>query len=113
MRTAYVYFAVGLIYGFGLGVLLDGSNMVNLTSVSLMGGLLILIPTLWWIESHAHTRRLAEWDRIRERGRYSFVLIWYVLLRGGIFSAVIMVRSLSPARIPRFRFAHRDRPPSP
>jgi hypothetical protein len=91
MRTAYVYFAVGLIYGFGLGVLLDESNMVNLTSLSLLVGLLILIPTLGWLESKTHHRRLAAWGRIRERGKFVFIGTWYLLLRGGIFSAVLML----------------------
>lgn len=91
MRTTYVFFAVGLIYGFGLGVLLDESNMINLTSISLMAGLLIFIPALWMIESRTHHRRLAAWSRIRERGKYFFILTWYVVLRGGIFSAILMI----------------------
>jgi hypothetical protein len=91
MRTAYAYFAVGLIYGFGLGVLLDESNLVNLTSLSLLIGSLILIPALGWLETRTHRRRIAAWGRIRETGKFAFIGTWYVLLRGGIFSGVLML----------------------
>jgi hypothetical protein len=99
MRTAYVYFAVGLIYGFGLGVLLEQSNLINLTSLSLLIGLLVLIPALGWLEARTHHRRLAAWGRIRERGKFIFIGMWYLVLRGGIFSAVLMLslRGTGPA----------------
>ena len=91
MRTGYMFFAVGLIYGFGLGVLLDQTNAVNLTSLSLLIGALFLVPAIGWLESRTHLRRLASWGRIREQGKFTFIGIWYILLRGGIFSAILMI----------------------
>jgi hypothetical protein len=90
MKTAYTNFAVGLLYGFGLGVLLDQASLVNLGTFSLLIAFLVVVPTIGWLESYNHRRRVENWPRIRQRGKFIFVLTRYVLLRGGIIAAVLM-----------------------
>ena len=90
MKTAYTNFAVGLLYGFGLGVLLDQASLVNETSFLLLLAFLIVVPALGWLESYNHRRRVEKWARIRQRGKLVFVLSRYMLLRGGIIAAVLM-----------------------
>lgn len=90
MNVSYTSFAVGLLYGFGLGVLLDQASLVNETSFSLLIAFLILVPTLGWLESYNHRRRVENWPRIQERGRIMFVLTRYVIIRGGIIAAILM-----------------------
>ena len=90
MKMSYANFAVGLLYGFGLGVILDHADLVNLTSLSLLLGGLILVPALGWIETRNHRRRMMKWKRIREVGRLQFIMLHYMLLRGGIFSLIVM-----------------------
>lgn len=90
MKSTYVNFAVGLLYGFGLGVLLDQASLVNATTFSLLIVFLALVPTLGWIESYNHRRRVDNWERIRRQGKFVFVLMRYVVLRGGIIAAILM-----------------------
>ena len=90
MKTAYTNFAVGLLYGFGLGVLLDQASLVNETSFLLLLAFLIVVPAVGWLESYNHRRRVENWARIQRHGRLVFVLTRYILLRGGIIAAVLM-----------------------
>jgi hypothetical protein len=90
MKMSYANFAVGLLYGFGLGVLLDQADFVNVTSFSLLLGGLILVPALGWLEARSHRRRMMDWGRIRERGKFIFIALHYVLFRGGIFALIMM-----------------------
>jgi hypothetical protein len=90
MKTAYTNFALGLLYGFGLGVLLDQASLVNLTSFSLLIAFLVLVPALGWLESYNHRRRVENWPRIQAQGKFRFVITRYVLLRGGIIAALLM-----------------------
>lgn len=91
MKMSYANFAVGLLYGFGLGVLLEHADLVNLTSFSLLLGGLILVPSLGWVETRAHRGRMMEWERIHEKGKFAFIALRYMLLRGGIFSLLVML----------------------
>ncbi len=99
MKISYANFAVGLLYGFGLGVILDHADLVNLTSFSLLLGGLVLVPLLGWLETQNHRRRMAHWEQFSRRGRLSFIALHYVLIRGLIFSAVMMfaLREYSPS----------------
>jgi hypothetical protein len=90
MKTAFVNFAVGTLYGFGLGVLLDQASLVNATSFSLLIAFLVLVPALGWLESYNHRRRVEKWERIRQQGRLIFVFTRYMVLRGGIIAAILM-----------------------
>jgi hypothetical protein len=90
MKLSYANFAVGLLYGFGLGVILEHADLVNLTTFSLLLGGLILVPALGWVETWSHLRRMTAWRQIREKGMISFVALRYMLLRGGIFSLLLM-----------------------
>ena len=90
MKTAYTNFALGLLYGFGLGVLLDQASLVNETTFLLLLAFLIVVPALGWLESYNHRRRVKNWARIQQQGRLVFVLTRYMLLRGGIIGAVLM-----------------------
>jgi hypothetical protein len=87
---SYVTFAVGVLYGFGLGVLLDQANLISVTSFSLLLVFLIVVPALVWLELRVHHRRVKNWARIQQGGRFMFVFGRYVLLRGGIITAVLM-----------------------
>jgi hypothetical protein len=91
MKTSYTNFAVGLLYGFGLGVLLDQASLVNATTFSLLIAFLVLVPALGWLESYNHRRRVKNWTRIRNQGKFLFVFTRYVLLRGGIMAAALML----------------------
>lgn len=90
MKTAYTNFAVGLLYGFGLGVLLDQASLVNATTFSLLIAFLVVVPAIGWLESYNHRRRVENWPKIQQQGRLVFVITRYVLLRGGIIAAVLM-----------------------
>lgn len=90
MKRVYSGFAIGLLYGFGLGVLLDKSSLVNVTSLSLLIGFLALVPALGWLETYTHRRRLENWPSIQRQGKFMFVLTRYVVLRGGIIAVVLM-----------------------
>lgn len=98
MNMAYVCFAVGLVYGFGLGVLLEQTSTVNATSFSFLLGTLILIPALGWIETRNHERRVANWEQIREKGKLIFILTRFVILRGAIIGTILVLflRSKAP-----------------
>ena len=91
MRIAYVYFAVGLVYGVGLGVLLVQSSMINLSVLSFMIGALLLIPALAWVETRSHQYYVSRWERIRDKGRFMFIFIQYVLVRGLILSTALVL----------------------
>jgi hypothetical protein len=99
MKTSYVNFAVGLLYGFGLGVLLDMSSLVTVSTFALLLAFLILIPALVWYESYSHRRRVERWPQIAKQGKLLFISTRYVILRGGILSVMLM-------------FALRDNPPT-
>ena len=91
MKTPYRFFAVGVLYGFGLGIILDTTNHVDATSISLLLAGLLIVPALGWLETYSHERRIADWQRIRAKGKSVFIVSRYVLLRGGIFSIVLML----------------------
>ncbi len=90
MRTTYTVFAVGLLYGFGLGVLLDAASLVNMTSFSLLIAFLVLVPALGQLESYNHRKRVENWARIQAQGKFMFIVSRYMLLRGGIIMTVLM-----------------------
>lgn len=90
MKMSYTSFAIGVLYGFGLGVLLDNADLVNMTSLSLLVVFLILVPSVGWLESRNHRRHIENWEQIRKRGKFMFVLTRYVLLRGGIVAAILI-----------------------
>jgi hypothetical protein len=90
MKMSYTTFAVGVLYGFGLGVLLDQTNLVSVTSFSLLLAFLVIVPTAVWLELQIHQQRIRNWARIQEGGRFMFVFGRYLLLRGGIASVVLM-----------------------
>jgi len=90
MKTSYLNFAVGLLYGFGLGVLLDKASLVNGTTFSILIIVLFVVPSLVWFESYTHRRRVEQWERIAKKGRSVFIIFWYVLIRGAVLSAILM-----------------------
>ncbi|MCX6134013.1 MAG: hypothetical protein NTU47_09400 [Ignavibacteriales bacterium] len=101
MKISYVTFAVGVLYGFGLGVLLDQANLVGPTSFSLLLAFLVVVPAAVWLEMYLHKRRVKNWVEIQEHGKFMFVFSRYLLLRGGIAATVLMyaLRKTGPAGI--------------
>ena len=53
-------------------------------------GLILFGVALYW-ETKARENRLANWNSIRIQGKVRFILIDYVLLRGGIVSLLILL----------------------
>jgi hypothetical protein len=98
MKISYVTFAVGVLYGFGLGVLLSQANLVGIASFSLLLLFLIIVPTLVWIEMQFHQFRKKNWEEIQHRGKFMFVFVRYMLLRGGTVAAVLMY--VLPGKVP-------------
>ena len=90
MKMSYATFAVGVLYGFGLGVILDQASLVGVVSFSLLLIFLIVVPALVWIEVRVHKRRVKDWANIQGRGKFMFVFGRYVVLRGGILAAALM-----------------------
>ncbi|HTY36337.1 MAG TPA: hypothetical protein VMH23_04450 [Bacteroidota bacterium] len=90
MKLSYATFAVGVIYGFGLGVILDKEDLVSVASFSLLIVFLLSVPAVVWYEMYAHRLRMSKWTRIRSQGKLLFVAGRYVLLRGGILVALLM-----------------------
>lgn len=101
MKISYATFAVGVLYGFGLGVLLDQANLVGLTSFSILLAFLVVIPAAVWLEMYLHKRRIKNWVKIQEHGKSMFVFGRYILFRGGIAAAVLMyaLRSRVPSAL--------------
>ena len=101
MKTSYLNFAVGLLYGFGLGVILDKASLVTASTFALLLVFLILVPALVWYESYSHRRRVEHWPQIEKQGKLLFIFTRYVILRGGILSGLLMIalRGNPPASV--------------
>jgi hypothetical protein len=52
---------------------------------------LIFIALIFYSEILAHKRRLLNWEKIRIQGKRRFILVDYVLLRGGIISTLLLL----------------------
>jgi hypothetical protein len=89
MKMSYMTFAVGALYGFGLGVLLSQANLVGIASFSLLLLFLIAVPTLVWVEMQLHQWRKKRWVQIQRSGKFMFVFGRYALLRGGVLAALL------------------------
>jgi hypothetical protein len=90
MKTAYTNFAVGVLYGFGLGVIVSQANLVSVASFSLLLAFLVGVPFIVWSEMYVHRLRRKNWAHIQEQGKFMFIFSRYVLMRGGIATAILL-----------------------
>ncbi len=51
----------------------------------------ILIGYIYYTETLAQKRRMLNWETIRSKGKVYFVLVEYVIYRGGIISVLIVL----------------------
>ncbi len=89
-RSRYLpilYILAGIVLGIFVGVSISRSWAILLLRIIAVG--LILTIALFWrrIESHAHKRCLDTWSMRRVRGRWSFILIQYLVVRGSLIFA--------------------------
>jgi hypothetical protein len=90
---AFGYIILGVIVGYGIGVT---SQSKGDTLLSLERLLILLIVTLtlglwFWFESGGRERRLKKWDKIRTGGKWRFIVIRYMIIRGILVLAFLFV----------------------
>jgi hypothetical protein len=74
--------------GFAIATYMDGQ--INFTAIKMQLIFLAAVGVLSYAEWEAQKKRVAQWATIRKKGRARFILMDFVLLRGGIFSAVLL-----------------------
>ncbi len=84
-----VYFFAGVALGIFVG--LSISRPWAVLVLRLIAGGIVLTIALFWrrIESYSQKHYLESWSAQRRRGRLSFVISQYVLLRGGLLSVAL------------------------
>jgi hypothetical protein len=78
----YLYFLFGVLCGFLLGSSLEPQTGVWVRRV--LAGIALCLVALFWrrTEAKSHRYHLEQWEELRLRGRWFFVITRYLLLRG-------------------------------
>jgi hypothetical protein len=63
---------------------------LTLTRILLIIGYLIALALWRWIEVRLHTHHTERWEYIRQQGKFGFVTIRYLILRGAILSLLFL-----------------------
>jgi hypothetical protein len=91
----YSHFVGGMIFGllsFCVLQRVDYSQPGKILFVALFAVLFFL----WrWMETRLHIHYFNIWERIRPNGRFNFIFVRYILLRGIVLSILFIVPSLS------------------
>ena len=97
-RFDYIYLLFGMLCGFLIGTTL-GQEWAIIVRRMLFVGAIMFIAFFWRrIESKAHNQHLAEWDEIEARGKWRFILMRYVVLRGIVLVVILIGPALSTLR---------------
>jgi hypothetical protein len=91
-KFEYLYLLFGILFGFLLGSSLDHETGVWVRR-GLSAGAILFVAFFWRrTESRAHQSHLEQWDDLRVRGKWYFILSRYLLVRG----IVLMVMFAGP-----------------
>jgi hypothetical protein len=93
-------FIAGAVFGFGLCLVMQQSGPVTLLRILPVISLGVVLMFLQWVEERTHGTLLEHWDEIRRKGKWSFIVTRYLLLRGGILLVVFLAPAY-PAFDPR------------
>ncbi len=91
----YAYFTVGVIFGFGLCMVMRQNAELTLSSYVKMLVFAILIPLIHWAEARTHRGHIIRWAEIRLLGKWNFVILRYILLRGIMVCAIFLGPNVS------------------
>jgi hypothetical protein len=89
MKKSYLIVYL-IVYALSFAVLYS-KHLTHLSDFRYGIVVLILIGTLFYSETLARNRRLNNWGEIRLQGKARFILMDYVVLRGGIISLLILL----------------------
>lgn len=89
-RNSYTYFGAGLVFGFTLCLLMQREGPITFTRLLPVVGYLVALFFWRWIEGRIHTHQTQRWQYIRRQGKFEFVMIRYVVLRGAILSLIFI-----------------------
>ena len=87
-RSAYLYLLIGAVAGFLLGSATATGWLNAANKVISVSAILSLAVFGKRVEREDHAKNIESWDQIRSHGMLHFVLLRYVLLRGGLLSIV-------------------------
>ncbi|HUI65703.1 MAG TPA: hypothetical protein VL126_12755 [Bacteroidota bacterium] len=90
-KASFWYLLIGLVVGFLLGsCMADGLLSVANKAVT---ALAIIFLALFGrkMDAFEHLRNLTFWEAIRQHGRLQFIMIRYLILRGGILTTIILL----------------------
>ena len=90
LRNSYTYFGAGLVFGFILCFLMQREGPITFTRLLPVVGYLVALMFWRWIEGRMHTHQTQGWQYIRRQGKFEFVMIRYVVLRGAILSLIFI-----------------------
>jgi hypothetical protein len=94
-RFEYLYLLFGILCGFLLGSSLDQETNVWVRRL-LFTGAIFFVALLWRrMESRAHKHHLEQWEGLRIRGRWYFILSRYMLVRGIVLLVIFVGPALS------------------
>ena len=88
--NSYTYFGAGLVFGFALCFIIQREGPITFTRLLPIVGYLIALFLWRWIEGRTHTHHTERWQYIRRQGKFGFVMIRYVVLRGAILSLIFV-----------------------
>lgn len=89
-KISYMYFGAGLIFGFTLCLLMQREGTFTFTLLLQVVGYLVALFLWRWIEDRMHTHYTERWQYVRRQGKFLFVIIRYVVLRGTILSLLFI-----------------------
>ena len=90
---AFGYIILGVIVGYGIGVTSHSQGDALLSLERLLVPLTVIVALgLWfWFESGGRNRRLKKWDTIRTGGKWRFIVVRYIIIRGILILAFLFV----------------------
>ncbi|HTR98725.1 MAG TPA: hypothetical protein VML00_03180 [Bacteroidota bacterium] len=88
-RFEIFYLLFGLLCGFLLGSSIDTETGIWIRRA--LGAAGIFVVGFFWrrIEARAHRSHIEQWDEIAERGKWRFVIVNYVLIRGFVLLVIL------------------------
>ncbi len=85
MKTANIIFIIFFIL-LSIFLFLTNTLFYNIIDVIIV---LLLLATVSWLENFFHKKRVSQWEHIRTKGKWYFIFLHFVLLRGIIISTVL------------------------
>ena len=98
-RFSYLYLLFGVWCGFLVGSTV-GQETALIVRRMLFALAILFIAFSWrWIERRAHQKHLESWEEIKAAGKWKFVLTQYLLFRGGVLFALVVLPALTTLQL--------------